>query len=561
MTTTATTTGSTSATSKSSLGASIVGSLNAGSGIDTDGLVTKLTAAQKAALEDGITARQTANAAQISAAGSLASDMTSFSSSLATLISGGTLMTQPVSSNATVAGAVAQAGSRIGNLAATLSVSALAKAQTIESQPIDPRASFASGSVSITTAGGAAISLVAGRDFSDLASLVSAINAGTATTGITAGTVADGSGTHLVLKGATGTAKAFSVAADGDAAGFAYDPQADGGAAADVATGQGMQRLQAAQDAAFTIDGVAYTRGTNSVTDALAGVTLTLAAPGTTTLTAKRPGDAIAQAVSDFVAAYNTLKSEIVTATAAATASTDAGALRGNQTIRDMQRRLAQITTTPLIASGSVTTLAEVGVRTGQDGTLSVDTTMLNKMVAAYPDDVEAMFNPAQSSSSASVSITSKLGTVAAGVYSLSGLTPARNGAAAQGSIDGVAASGSGATLTAAAGSPAAGLSLTLSADAPSSATLRVDLGLGGALALVTQALAGAKGSITSLQSRLKTQASTLADQLADAEKKLTVYHDRLVTQFSAMNTRVSSYKATQSYLTQQIDLWTKSSD
>ena len=37
------------------------------------------------------------------------------------------------------------------------------------------------------------------------------------------------------------------------------------------------------------------------------------------------------------------------------------------------------------------------------------------------------------------------------------------------------------------------------------------------------------------------------------------VYHDRLVTQFSTMNTLVSGYKATQSYLTQQVDLWTKS--
>jgi flagellar hook-associated protein 2 len=41
----------------------------------------------------------------------------------------------------------------------------------------------------------------------------------------------------------------------------------------------------------------------------------------------------------------------------------------------------------------------------------------------------------------------------------------------------------------------------------------------------------------------------------------VTVYHDRLVTQFTQMNTLVSGYKATQSYLTQQVDLWTKSTD
>jgi flagellar hook-associated protein 2 len=38
-----------------------------------------------------------------------------------------------------------------------------------------------------------------------------------------------------------------------------------------------------------------------------------------------------------------------------------------------------------------------------------------------------------------------------------------------------------------------------------------------------------------------------------------TSYSDQLTAQFSAMNTRVAAFKATQSYLTQQIAMWTKS--
>jgi flagellar hook-associated protein 2 len=157
-------------------------------------------------------------------------------------------------------------------------------------------------------------------------------------------------------------------------------------------------------------------------------------------------------------------------------------------------------------------------------------------MIVQYPDDVEAMFNPTQTSSSSAVTIRSKIGVVAAATYTLT-------------------------DLTAATGNGVDGLMFSVTRGAPATATLSIDLGLGGALALIKTALAGTDGTLTSLQSTLKTQASTLADQITAAEAKLTVYHDRLVSQFSTMNTRVSGYKATQSYLTQQIDLWTKSSD
>jgi len=87
---------------------------------------------------------------------------------------------------------------------------------------------------------------------------------------------------------------------------------------------------------------------------------------------------------------------------------------------------------------------------------------------------------------------------------------------------------------------------------------LTIDQGLGGVLQAITDALTSKTGSITVLQATLKTQSSTLADQMTAADAKLTVYHDRLVSQFATMNTRVSAIKATQSYLTQQVDLWTK---
>ena len=273
-----------------------------------------------------------------------------------------------------------------------------------------------------------------------------------------------------------------------------------------------------------------------------------------------RPTTAITSAVNDFVSVYNQLLADINAATAGATSATSAGALRGNPTIRGMQRQLAQLTTTPLTASGSITTLAQIGVSTNQDGSLSVDSTALSNALTNYPDDVEALFNTTQKSGATGVGIGSTPGSVASGIYSLTGLVPASGTTAASGTINGVAATGKGTVLTAATGSGAAGLMLVLSSSAPSSATVTINQGLGGALQAISNALAGSSGTITTLSANLTAQNRTLATQLSDAETKLTAYTTLITTQFSTMNTRVSAIKASESYLTQQVALWDKSS-
>ncbi len=563
-----TTTGTTSATATtapaSSLGSTIITSLSAGAGIDTDAVVTGLTAAQKSGTEAPIIAQQTANAAQISAVGSLSSEISAFSSSLTTLVSGGSLQSTPTSSDASIASATAIAGARLGNLSSTVRVTSLAIAQTLQSGDLS---SFTSGiaatTLTIATAGttatdgtvtGARSTTVTVPANASVRDVATAINA--ARTGVTASVITTGGKSVLVLKGTTGAANAFSVAS-GDAALATLTYGA--GASADST----QTSSASAVDAVFNVDGVDGTSASNTLTNLVAGVTLTLVKAGTVTLTGTRPINSITQAVNAFVADYNTLKGDLDAATAAATSSTDAGALRGNATIRDLERRLGKLTTTKLTASGAVTTLAQLGVATARDGTLSVNATTLATMLATYPDDVEALFNPAQTSSSSAVTIASKTGAVAAGVYTLSGITAANGTTPASGSIDGVAAKGLGSVLSAAANSAAAGLTLVLGTTAtlPASATLTIDLGLGGALALIANALVGTNGAITSLQAQLATKTTSLADQLAAADARVTVYHDRLVSAFSTMNTRVSAYKATQSYLTQQVDLWTKSTD
>ncbi len=388
-----------------------------------------------------------------------------------------------------------------------------------------------------------------------LAGLATAINKSGA--GLTASIVEDGIGARLVLKSGTGEANAFTLEVGAGAAPalarFAYDPNVTGG----------MTRAQEAQDALVKLDGVEIARKTNAISDLVAGVTIQLktAKPGTTiALGSSSPSAAIRQGVDDFVTAYNELKALLDEATAPGSGSTGAGPLRGDTSIREMQRQLARLTSTALSSAGGPRTLAEIGVRTERDGTLTLDSARLDAMLAADPEGVEALFNPSQRSSSDLVRITSAMGRAKPGTYALTNLVAATGGQPATGTIDGLTAFASDNLLVAAITSSAKGLVIEPLGDV-ASATITVDLGLGGALQAIRDALLATGGPIKATQARLTVETKHISADRATLEARSTAYRDQLVRSFSTMDKQVTAYKATQSYLEQQIKIWTNSKD
>ena len=105
-----------------------------------------------------------------------------------------------------------------------------------------------------------------------------AINA--ANIGVSATIINDGTSNRLVLtskdSGAANSLKITATDADGtnsDATGLsqlAYDPSSGAGA------GKNMTQVQAAQDAKLRIDGIDISKPSNTITDAIEGVTLNL---------------------------------------------------------------------------------------------------------------------------------------------------------------------------------------------------------------------------------------------------------------------------------------------
>lgn len=536
------------------MSSSIAATLGIGSGIDTRALIDNLVAATRQPKDLMIARREAANAAKVSALGQASSAIDSFASSLAALVSGGTLFTQPVSSDTSVLTAAAQPGVRIGTLSSVVEVQQLAQAQTLASaQLAGASAAVGQGELTLATSKGSfAITIDATND--SLTGLARAINEANA--GVTATVITETGGAKLVLKGATGAAETFTLSVPGGTTSglerFAYDPDVAGG----------MTRAQVAQDAIIRMDGVEIRRSANSIGDLVGGVQIELkkAAPGTTlSLGVAKPTAAIRQSTQDFVAAYNELAKLLADATAPADAEGNGGgALRGDQAIRDMRQQLSRLTSMTLSNAGGPTTLAEIGVRTNRDGTLSVDLARLDAVLAADPDGVEAMFNPGQRSDSALVTITSLVGRVKPGSYALTDLVAASGDVPASGTIAGVAAIGSGSRLTAASGSAAAGLVVEL-AGSVASATVTVDFGLGGALQAIRDSLRASTGALATATVRLRSEARAIGEEKEAVEMRSTAYRNQLVTSFTAMDRQVSAFKATQSYLEQQIEMWNNS--
>lgn len=379
-------------------------SLGTGSGVDTSSLVTSLVSAEFATKTDALTTKATTLTNQLSGVSTLKSTITSFASALDGLVSGGTLVTQPVSSNSSVLSATALPGAKLAGLSSSITVSQLAGMQSVRTTTAVPdrTAAIGSGTFKLTlgtatyssdgtqmtgfTAGsGTPVTIdVTNASLDDIASAINAQNAG-----VTASVVTDADGSaYLSMKGQTGAAQAFTLAATSDPSGNLAQFSVGPGATGTAVTAE-------AQNAKITVDGVSVERASNTVSDLVQGVKLQLTGTSTSavSLTSSSPTAALSSAVSDFVDTYNQVL-------AAVQAQTDAktGALASDPAARSLLNALKGLTSTVLLSGSDAETngptrLSELGVATNKDGTLSVDAATLTRELAKFPKSVEAMFS------------------------------------------------------------------------------------------------------------------------------------------------------------------------
>ncbi|MFT8736158.1 MAG: flagellar filament capping protein FliD [Zymomonas mobilis] len=546
---TAATTAAATTSSSSSL-SSILTTLGAGSGLDTSNLVNELVAASQDPVQEQLDAQSTTNSNRISALGTITSDLSTLNTSLASLISGGSLLTQPSVSDTSVMTATAETGSRLSNLSGSIQVKQLAQAQSISTGGYDTSKTFDAGSLTFTNSyGSATVSIDAGSSLSDVAKAINKKQAG-----FTATVLTQSSGQQqLMVTGMTGDAYGFSISGSGGVSDINYDKSSNSGS---------MTSNVAAQDAKLSYNNVDVTRSSNTFDDLVSGVSITLKSTSTqpVTLGSTRQTANVRQSILNFVDAYNQLYSDISTNTALGTSSTTAGVLANDSGVRTLKSSLNNMINQKLSSNGTYSTLGEVGVSINRDGTLSADTTQLDTALANDPDSVEALFNPTQSTSNSAVSITSSISKVTPGTYKLSDVTYDDSGNITGAKLNGKDMLVSGKSLIASSDSPAAGLVLKISGSSVTDSTISIDSGVGGAVNQLYKNMTATGGALTASSNTYSKVTTSIAKKETDLTSKMTDYRTRLTSQFTAMNTAVSGYKSTLSFLKQQVALWTNSS-
>lgn len=218
----------------------------------------------------------------------------------------------------------------------------------------------------------------------------------TAKIGVTATIVNDGSGTpyRLALTSEkSGVSNSLKITTSGGDSAvdnlLAHDPAGSPAA-------QHLSQTAAAQNANFTVNGIAITKPSNTVNDAMEGVTLTLSKPTTvpTTLTVVRNTDAIKKGVSGFVDTYNAMVSQFKSRSSyGSSTDTNKPALAGDGTVHSMLDQLHGVFNTG--ADGTLKTLAQVGITTKADGTLKLDSSKLDSAMTNNFTDVKNLFSSA----------------------------------------------------------------------------------------------------------------------------------------------------------------------
>ncbi len=154
--------------------------------------------------------------------------------------------------------------------------------------------------------------------------------------------------------------------------------------------------LQAAQDASFEVDGLSITKSTNTITDAISGVTITLKKTDTTnthTITVGNDVDTIKSNIEAFIDDYNDVINHINDNNTYDTETNEGGPLFNEITVRSIQRRMRTIITSSVSGlSDDTKILAQIGVSTERDGTLTLNTTTLTDKLTADYSDVRALF-------------------------------------------------------------------------------------------------------------------------------------------------------------------------
>ena len=396
------------------------------SGLDVENLVTQLMALEQAPLT-ALAKKESAAQSKISALGSLKSVLSSLQTAAQAFVpSIGQTANEKLSSytasiaDATIASVTASSKAVAGTY--TLKVDQLAKAHQIVSSTTVFSPPDSEGTTRLATGGTLTIGLgttsdadatkttnIEIADGASIETIRDKINAASA--GVSAVIVNGTAGKQLVLTGDTSGDNQFITLSGVD--GLSYDGSGSGV--------DEFSQAQAAQGAKLTLNGISVEASTNTVTDAVDGLTLNLlaesAADTTTTITVTRSTSSLTSAVNAFVKAFNGYSTTASSLGSYNATTETAGTLNGDSTLRSTQNKMRSLlTSVPAELSGSTyQLLSNIGVSLQKDGTLAVDSTKLSDAISKDFNGVTKLLSVVGNTFEETIdSLTGSDGTIAA---------------------------------------------------------------------------------------------------------------------------------------------------
>lgn len=407
-----------------------------GSGLDINGLVSQLVAAERAPTTQRLAVKEAKLQAKLSAYGTLKSSLSSFQSAANTLKSLTTFQARSASvSDSSVMTATASSIAQEG--AYSVKVLDLAQAHSLASTTGFEDLSTAVGTGSLTFRFGSynvsettftqngevpSKTVVIGDADNSLSGIRDAVNA--ADIGVRASIVNDGSGYRLLFSSSeSGASHALEVTVDEGGAPAANEDLSGLSQLVFSASVKNATRTELAQDARVSINGLIVTRPNNVVDGAIPGVTLNLqsTAPDKPVLVEINHDQQGAYAAVDkFVASYNELVATMKSLGDYRADTQTAGVLLGDPALRSVETRLRQVLGQVVEGTGGAyRSLADIGIATQRDGTLSLNANKLQSALDSDFDSVGRLFATSGRASDSLVTYHSASAATRAGSYSL----------------------------------------------------------------------------------------------------------------------------------------------
>lgn len=409
-----------------------------GSNLDIEGIVSKLMSVERLPIA-ALDKKEISFQAKVSGFGTLKGAVSQFQTAVQGLADASKFQTAKASvADSGVATVSASGTAKPGSYA--LQVTQLAQAQRLVAAGVATTAApVGSGVITIdlgkisggtfdaasgkytgatfTSAGAATKSITIDPANNSLSGIAEAINK--AGIGITARIINDGGTSPYRLSltsDKTGEASAMKISV--------ADAGTDTGLSAllqnDPAGTQALAQTAKALDAKFTVDGIAVSKGSNTVSDVLDGVTLNLLKENTTATTVKveRDTSAITASVNGFVKAYNDITQTFRDAMAYNPGTKTAAVLNGEALVRNMQTQVRGILNTPVAGgAGALTTLGQAGIGLDKGGLLKVDSAKLDKAITNNFADLPGLFAATGRTSDALTTFSGSASTTVPGAY------------------------------------------------------------------------------------------------------------------------------------------------